>query len=156
MSTKAFTINRANHTGFTVSSLEESLKFWHGLLDLPIVFRGEYKFDNAAEKIIGIDNVSLEAAMVLLPGNHIVELIEYKSPEHRTAMRPRPCDVGNVHLAIEVSNMKALMAEAKKLGWTAGSDEPVIMKLEDGTTRGLCFIRDMDGVSVECIETLEE
>jgi hypothetical protein len=37
-----FAIEKANHTGFVVSSLDESLKFFEGLLGFQLLFRMEF------------------------------------------------------------------------------------------------------------------
>ena len=151
MSSDTFTVQSANHTGFTVSSLESALAFWHGLLGLPII--GRRQLDLGPEpNAVGVENAKMEIALISLPGGHNVELLEYTSPEYRTAAMARPCDVGNVHLAINVQNPAALMVAAKKLGWSAAASEPVKIKRQDGQIWSICYIRSPDGITVELME----
>jgi hypothetical protein len=114
MATNDFSVQSANHTGFTVASLDSALAFWHGLLRLPII--GRRQLDLGAEpNAVGVANAKMELALLALPGGHNVELLEYTSPDG-DAVKPRPCDVGHIHLAINVKNCAALIAETKKIG----------------------------------------
>ena len=148
MAQEDFTINSAAHTGFTVASLAAALKFWHDLLGLPILHRRTLDL-GPGQNPVGVANAKMEVALLSLPGGHQVELLEYTSPEDRTAMKPRPCDVGNVHLALNVRNSATLIAEAKKLGWEPAAEEPVRITRGDGTAWTVCYIRGPDGVTVE-------
>lgn len=154
MSSNPFKIHRAAHTGFTVSSLSASLAFWHDLLGLPIVYRRS--LDMGPEpNTIGVANAKVNAVLLELPGGHQVELLEYSSPDDRVEMKPRPCDVGNVHLAISVTGSKEIIKEAEKLGWVPAAAEPPRMQRGDGTWWGIVYLRSPEGVSVELLEKLE-
>ena len=154
MSSKEFNVQTANHTGFTVSSLDSALAFWHGLLGLPIIARRQLDL-GPEPNVVGVENAKMEIALISLPGGHNVELLEYTSPEDRTATSVRPCDVGNVHLAINVTNPAGLMIAAKKLGWTSSVSEPVKIKRQDGQVWRICYIRSPDGMTVELMEKQE-
>ena len=52
---------------------------------------------------------AVRVAMVEGPG-HLIEVLEYSSPNDRQTYKPRSCDVGSVHLACYVENIDALLA----------------------------------------------
>jgi catechol 2,3-dioxygenase-like lactoylglutathione lyase family enzyme len=154
MATNDFSVQSANHTGFTVASLDSALAFWHGLLGLPII--GRRQLDLGAEpNAVGVANAKMELALLALPGGHNVELLEYTSPDGRNAVQPRPCDVGHIHLAINVKNCAGLITEAKKIGWTPAANEPVQIKRHDGQVWNICYIRSPEGQTVELMEKME-
>lgn len=155
MAPREFAVQSANHTGFTVTSLDKALAFWHDLLGLPILYRKELDL-GPMPNAVGLPNAKIDAAVVSLDGGHRVELLEYKAPSDRATMMPKPCDVGSVHLAINVTNSTALIAAASELGWAPVADEPQRRKLGDGSTRDVLYIRSEDGVTVELMEKIED
>lgn len=38
--------------------------------------------------------------------------------------RPRPCDVGSVHIALTVDDIDAILAQAAPTGWEAADEAP--------------------------------
>ena len=155
MDSKNFVVSGAAHTGFTVTSLSAALTFWHDLLGLPVVHRR--KLDLGPEpNPVGVPYAKMEVALLSLPGGHQVELLEYSSPDDRTAMKPRPCDVGNVHLALNVTNSQGLIAQARHLGWVPAADEPIRVTRGDGTAWSICYLRGPDGATVELLEKVEQ
>lgn len=155
MASREFTVQSANHTGFTVTSLDKALAFWHDLLGLPVLYRKELEM-GPLHNAVGLANAKINAAVVSLDGGHRVELLEYTTPGDGTTLIPRPCDVGSVHLAINVTKSRNLIAAAKELGWTPAADEPQRRKMGDGSTRDVVYIRSEDGVTVELMEIIED
>ena len=149
-----FTIHSAGHTSFTVASLSSALAFWHDLLGLPILYPRHIEL-GLEPNSIGIHHAEADIALLSLPGDHQVELLEYTSPNDRAVMKPRPCDVGNVHLALDVTSSDVLIEEVTKLGWIPAVSEPVRMKRGDGSLWSICYIRGPDGMTVELMEELE-
>lgn len=146
----SFTITRADHTGITVSSLEESLHFWVDVLGFPLV--SKMRFENGAliENIVGVKGADLSLAAVQAPG-HLIELIEYHSPSDRQAMKPRSCDVGSVHIAFMVEGLDALLNRIEKAGWHKLGTPQMIEDGPRGGTR-LIYVRGPDGVTLEFLE----
>lgn len=151
MSSTNFSVQSANHTGFTVASLDSALVFWHGLLGLEII--GRRQLDLGPEpNAVGVANAKMELALLAIPGGHNVELLQYTSPDGRGAVNPRPCDVGHIHLAINVKNCKGLITAAKEIGWTPASSEPIQIKRHDGQVWNICYVRSPEGQTVELME----
>lgn len=93
--------------------------------------------------------------MVMLPGNRGVNLTEYKTPARRETIRPRGIDVDSVHLAVEVTNTKALVAEGWKRDWAPKSEEPAAMNSPDLADWTICHVYDSDGGSAELREKVK-
>lgn len=101
MASQSFTINSANHTGITVSSLTESLKFWQGLLGGKILYRNHMAMSPELN-VIGVPDAVMDNAMVALPDGTRVELLEYSAPADRKVYKPRGCECVQ-HLRLETT-----------------------------------------------------
>src|ERR1700741_5360482 len=106
---RAFRIKRVDHTGFTVSSLEHSLAFWVDVLGFRHLYTWTFETAPFIEELVGVPGAAVRIAMVEGPG-HLIELLEYTSPDGREIYRPRSCDVGSVHVGFYVENIDALLA----------------------------------------------
>jgi catechol 2,3-dioxygenase-like lactoylglutathione lyase family enzyme len=146
----AFRIKSIDHTGFTVSSLEDSLAFWVGVLGFRLM--DTQTFENAPfiEQVVGVPGAALRLAMVEGPG-HMIELLEYTAPDDRRTYKPRSSDVGSVHLAFYVENIDALVARVASVGWPAVGK---IQTVESGERKGLrlIYVRSPDGVTIEFLQ----
>ncbi|MBR0695534.1 VOC family protein [Bradyrhizobium lablabi] len=146
-------IRSIDHTGLTVSSLEDSLKFWVDVMGFRHLYT--WTFENApfVEQVIGVPGAAMRLAMVEGPG-HKIELHEYTSPDDRQIYKPRPSDVGSVHLAFYVENIDALLARSASIGWL-----PVgkVQTVESGDLKGLrmIYVRAPDGVTLEFLQLPE-
>jgi catechol 2,3-dioxygenase-like lactoylglutathione lyase family enzyme len=150
----AFRIKSIDHTGFTVSSLEDSLKFWVDVMGFKHLYTWTFETAPFIEEVVGVPGAAMRLAMVEGPG-HNIELLEYTSPAGRQSYKPRSSDVGSVHLAFYVENIDALLARVASLGWL-----PVgkIQTVESGERKGLrlIYVRGPDGVTVEFLQLPED
>jgi catechol 2,3-dioxygenase-like lactoylglutathione lyase family enzyme len=147
---EAFRIKSIDHTGFTVSSLEDSLAFWVDVLGFKLLYIQTFEKGPFIEEVVGVPGAALRLAMVEGPG-HMIELLEYTSPDDRGTYKPRSSDVGSVHLAFYVENIDALVARVASVGWP-----PVgkIQTVESGERKGLrlIYVRGPDGVTIEFLQ----
>jgi catechol 2,3-dioxygenase-like lactoylglutathione lyase family enzyme len=147
---EAFRIKSIDHTGFTVSSLEDSLAFWVGVLGFKHLYTQTFEKGPFIEQVVGVPGAALRLAMVEGPG-HMIELLEYTSPDDRRTYKPRSSDVGSVHLAFYVENIDVLVARVASVGWP-----PVgkIQTVESGERKGLrlIYVRGPDGVTIEFLQ----
>ncbi|WP_166365664.1 VOC family protein [Pseudomonas akapageensis] len=144
-------IFRADHTGFTVASLADSLHFWTEVLGFKHLYTSEYGSGEFLDNLVGVKGASLTLAMVEAPGGHLVELLEYHNPDDREWMQPRSCDVGSVHLAFTVSDLDGLLNRVEAAGWhRLGAPQTV----ESGERAGLklAYARGPDGVTLESLQ----
>lgn len=145
----SFRVLSANHTSFTVSSLERTLAFFTGCLGFQLVSRGP-RDPKIVERITGVAGADMEIAFVRGPGQ-MVELIEYKAPASRGRVAARPCDTGFAHLALDVDDVDAAVAAAARLGVEA-INPPLVIDQGPNKGKKVVYVRDWDGVTIEFIE----
>jgi catechol 2,3-dioxygenase-like lactoylglutathione lyase family enzyme len=152
--TEPFRIKRADHTGFTVSSLSASLRFWVDVLGFRHLYTWTFETSPFVEQLVGVPGAAMQLAMVEGPG-HMIELLEYASPDKRRTYKPRSCDVGSVHLAFYVENLDALLARIAGTGWLPVGDTQTV---ESGEREGLrlVYVRGPDGVTIEFFQLPED
>lgn len=144
-------ITRADHTGFTVSSLDVSLKFWVDVIGFRLVTKNHYPPSEFLDNVVGVPGAELTLAMVEAPGGHLIELLEYSAPDHREVFRPRSCDVGSVHLAFLVEDIDALLSRVEEAGWQRlGQPQTVQGTRRDGLR--IAYARGPDGVTIEFLQ----
>jgi len=143
-----FRVLAANHTSFTVSSLDRSVAFFTGCLGFELVSRAP-RDPTIVEKVTGVEGADMEIAFVRGPGQ-VVELIEYKAPAGRGRVDARPCDAGFAHLALDVDDVDAAVAAAALYGVKA-INAP--LAIDQGPNKGkkVVYVRDWDGVTLEFI-----
>jgi catechol 2,3-dioxygenase-like lactoylglutathione lyase family enzyme len=150
----SFRIKIADHTGITVSSLDEALSFWVGAMGFEHLYTWDFEDSSFFEGLVGVKPAAARLAMVKAPG-HLIELLEYRAPEDRQVMKPRSCDVGSVHVAFQVENVDALLMRIGAMGWNALSK---VQRIESGERAGLrlVYVRGPDGVTLEFLEQSQE
>jgi len=144
----SFRVLGANHTSFTVSSLDRTLPFFTECLGFQLVSRAP-RDPAIIRKVTGVEGADMEIAFVRGPGQ-MVELIEYKAPASRGHVVARPCDTGFAHLALDVDDVDAAVAAAARYAVQA-INPPVA--IDQGPNRGkkVVYLRDPDGVTFEFI-----
>jgi catechol 2,3-dioxygenase-like lactoylglutathione lyase family enzyme len=144
-------VTRADHTGFTVASLEASMKFWVDVLGFRLIVKTHYPPSEFLEQVVGVPGAELTLAMVEAPGGHLIELLEYSAPSDRQVYKPRACDVGSVHLAFLIEDIDAMLARVEQAGWPRlGEPQTVQGTRRDGLR--IAYVRGPDGVTVEFLQ----
>lgn len=143
-------IGKIDHTGITVSSLDQALKFWVGVLGFEHLYTTDYPNSPMLEGIVGVSGAALRLAMVRGPG-HDIELLEYSAPDDRKVLQPRSCDIGSVHIAFLVSDIEGLLETIEEHGWHPPG---ALQTVQDGERMGLklAYVRGPDGVTVEFLQ----
>jgi catechol 2,3-dioxygenase-like lactoylglutathione lyase family enzyme len=144
-----FRVLGTNHTSFTVSSLDRSVGFFRDCLKFELVSRAP-RDPAVVQKITGVEGADMEIAFLKGPG-HTVELIEYKAPASKGKVEARPCDTGFAHLALNVDDADAAVAEAA-LYQVKAISAPVPINAGPNKGRKVVYLRDWDGVTFEFIE----
>src|SRR5690349_7175664 len=108
MNTPPFKILGSDHTGITVTNLERSLAFWRDVLGFELSHR-PHQTGSLASEITGVPGAEISIA-VLKGYGHKIELLEYLAPDDRQQLRPRPCDVGSLHVAFVVDDLDAVLS----------------------------------------------
>ncbi len=144
----SFRVLSANHTSFTVSSLDRTLGFFTGCLGFQLISRAP-RDPKIIQKVTGVEGAEMEIAFVRGPGQ-VVELIEYKAPASRSRVQSRPCDAGFAHLALDVDNVDAAVMAAESYGVKA-INPPIAIDQGPNKGKKVVYLRDWDGVTLEFI-----
>jgi catechol 2,3-dioxygenase-like lactoylglutathione lyase family enzyme len=139
-----------DHTGITVSSLDEALDFWLNALGFRHLYTWNFENTPFVEKLVGVPGAAVSLAMLEGYG-HRIELLEYHAPASRQLMKPRACDVGSVHIGIYVEDMDAALARVAEAGWMPVA-EPQTVGEGDRKGMRLIYVRGPDGVTIEFIQ----
>ncbi|GGF90954.1 glyoxalase [Rhodococcoides trifolii] len=147
-----FTVRRADHVGFSVLSLDGSLRFWVDGLGASVERTGEMGGDFLGE-VTGAHGAHVRLAVVSLAGQ-TVELLEYRdAPGSPTSSRP--FYPGFAHLAFEVDDIDAVLTRISGFGWTAqGTPQPIAGGAKAGTL--VMYALGPDGETIEFMQPPRE
>ena len=104
-------INKIDHIGIAVKSIDEAAKFWEGAMGLQIVAREEVE----SQKVI---------TAFIPTGDSEVELLESTSPDGAIAKFIESRGEGIQHVALRVDNIEAALAECKEMGLRLIDEKP--------------------------------
>ena len=145
-----FRILAADHTGITVSNLENALDFWQNVLGFEFSHR-THQTGELAGKITGVPGAEISLAVIRAPG-HKIELLEYHAPPDRKQdVDLRPCDVGSTHVALTVDNLDAVLNAIAASGWKAAG-KPQTLKTGPNAGKRVVYVRDPDGTTIEFMQ----
>ena len=145
----SFRVLGTNHTSFTVSNLDRTLAFFRDCLGFELISKAP-RDPALVSRITGVDGADMMIAFVKAPG-HTIELIEYRAPATKGAVKARPCDTGFAHLAFNVDDAVAAVAAAERYG-VKPIAAPVTIDQGPNKGRKVAYLRDWDGVTIEFIE----
>jgi catechol 2,3-dioxygenase-like lactoylglutathione lyase family enzyme len=131
--------------GITCTDIEKSLKFYHGILGLPLLEAIDVPEDQVRD-IYGLSDGTKVTLFLLRTGNGgFVELFRFEplGGPRQTVVWNRP---GITHLALDVKNLPEVMRRLKE----AGLEFVCPVKCNLGTD--FVFTRDPDGNLVELID----
>lgn len=149
-SSTSFKIEKVDHTGITVTSLHDALKFWVGVLGFKHLYTMCFSKDPFIENVVGVSGAALKLAMVEGPG-HLIELVEYVAPDNRSILKPQSCDVGSVHVAFLIDSLDALLDCIKQSGWNPVGTPQTVAEGDRAGLR-LVYVRGPDGVTLEFLQ----
>ena len=143
-----------HHVGLTVSDLERSIDFYHGVLGLDFAVPPTPWFD--AEHLptaIGVPApVKLRLAMFAFDEDRtVLELLQFESPPSTTTRALIPSDVGACHVALYVDDIDAVMSDLGAKGVTFNS---AANDIDDGPLDGWrwVYFKDPDGHTLELVQ----
>lgn len=147
--------NTVNHTGLTVSSVDESLKFYRDTLGLhhEEARSGEWS-GSFLSHLTGYDGTHLRIAMVQCKDGSRIQLEEFVNPvlDKYEVEWGQP---GSWHLCVEVSDMFEVFEAVKQNGYRIVSDPPEPVPLpEESIHYGGYFlgVLDPDGHVIEILQ----
>lgn len=104
-----------------------------------------------AEEITGVKGAEILLAVVKAPGGHKIELLQYLAPADRRRGDLRPCDVGAVHLALNVTDLDEMLRRMSEAGWTAAGKAQTLQS-GPNTGKRVVYVRDPDGTTIELMQ----
>jgi catechol 2,3-dioxygenase-like lactoylglutathione lyase family enzyme len=144
-----FRVLGTNHTSFTVSNLDRTVAFFREGLGFELVSKAP-RDPALVSRITGVEGADMMVAFLKAPG-HTIELIEYRAPANKGAVKARPCDTGFAHLAFNVNDATAAVAAVERYG-VKPIAAPVTIDQGPNKGRKVVYVRDWDGVTIEFIE----
>lgn len=102
-----------NHTGITVRDLDRSVAMFCDLFDFEVISRAP-RDPAIISRVTGVEGAEVDIAYVR-NGDTSFELLSYSKPGDQKDYRPRPCDIGSLHIALNVQDMDAMLKRA--LAW---------------------------------------
>jgi glyoxylase I family protein len=140
-------IKNLNHVSFTVSNLNDSIKFYKDVLNFKL-FNKSKRNKKFSEKVTGIKNAKLNIAYMEL-NNFYLELIEYEDGKG-TKIDTSVNNIGSAHVCFNINNFnnylsKLLKSKLELVG------EPTI--IPDGPNKGkqVVYVQDIDNNKLEFI-----
>jgi catechol 2,3-dioxygenase-like lactoylglutathione lyase family enzyme len=143
-----------HHVGLTVSDLERSIDFYHGVLGLDFAVAPTEWFDaEHLPQAIGVPApVKLRLTMFALDDDKtVLELLEFASPASNTERALIPSDTGACHVALYVDDIDATMADLRSKGvvFNSGPND-----IDEGPLDGWrwVYFKDPDGHTLELVQ----
>jgi lactoylglutathione lyase len=143
------------HTGFVVSDLDASLRFYCDGLGMVLRHR-QVQHNPYTAALVGYPDAHIEIAQLKFaegdppPSGHVLELIAYKNPPSGPVDLERST-LGTGHLAFSVDDIFAMAARLEALG--ARFVNPPVRIAEGINTGGwAAYLFDPDGVSLELLQ----
>jgi catechol 2,3-dioxygenase-like lactoylglutathione lyase family enzyme len=143
-------INSFVHVGLVVEDLDKTVRFL-ALLGLdceePAVYSGGW-----IDRIIGLENVTVEVAMARLPdGSDVFEVVRFRSPP-AGAQEPAPAAnrPGLRHIAFTVGDLRGIVERLRENDW-----ETIGEIVDYENVYLLCYVRGPEGLIVELAERLD-
>jgi catechol 2,3-dioxygenase-like lactoylglutathione lyase family enzyme len=140
-----------HHTGFTVSDLDASLRFYRDLLGCEVVATQE-KEGGYLAAIVGYPGAHVRMAHLRAPESvHLIELFQYLEPSPgRAEIEPRI--VGCAHLCLIVADLDATYSRLRAAGIDSFFTPPVEVDTGINAGGGALYLRDPDGIIVELFQ----
>jgi catechol 2,3-dioxygenase-like lactoylglutathione lyase family enzyme len=142
-------VRRTDHTSFTVSDLDRSIRFFCEALDFELISKAG-RDPRLIEQITGVPGAACVTAYVRR-ADHTVELIQFLGPDDRQAVRPRPCDTGFAHLCFVVEDMEAAVTAAGRYHM-APLGPAVAINAGPNKDSLIVYLQDPDGITIEFIQ----
>ena len=148
--TDAANVIAVDHTGFSVSSMDEAIRFWTGALGFTLERQSEMGGD-FLHQVTGVDDPSVKTAIVKAPNGYVVELLQYSKGRQNGTVPNSAGSIGAAHLALTVKDIHAAIARVEAAGWKAkGSPLPIPGGPRKGTL--VVYVSGPDHITIELME----
>lgn len=138
-----------DHVGFSVADLDRSIAFYTLLLGEDPILRKIWEVGYIGG-IVGYPETTMDVAIFNLPNSTYLELMQYLAPEPgRVDMGT--FNAGNGHLCLVTEDIDH---DYERLDGEADFRSPEPIEIPWGPYKGgrVCYLRDLDGISVELMQ----
>lgn len=139
-----------NHTGITVHDLDRAEAMFRELFGFETFDRAP-RDPTIISAVTGVPGAQVEI-VYMHNGAVNIELLCYSAPADREDYRPRPCDLGSLHMAVNVDDMDAIMTRALAWPMEVVGDE---VRIDAGPNNGsrIVYLRTPEeGLIIEMIQ----
>lgn len=139
-----------NHTGITVADLDHSEAMFREFLGFHTLSRAA-RDPAMISGVIGVQGATVEVSY-MRNGAATVELLCYSGPEARGDFRPRPCDLGSLHMGFDTEDLDDTIRRSKDWGLVQMGNVVIVSA---GPNKGarIVYLRDpKDGLVIEFIQ----
>lgn len=139
-----------NHTGITVKDLDRSEAMFRDLFGFETFSRAP-RDPAIISAVTGVPDIGVEIAY-MRNGATSIELLCYSVPDGCEDYRPRPCDLGSLHMAVNVTEMDEMLEKAR--AWPLDQvGEVVVIDQGPNTGSRIVYMRTPEeGLIIEIIE----
>ena len=141
------------HTGFIVRDIEQSVRFYTGVLGMRMARRMEREGE-FIEQVLDFPNAHIKGGFVDMGEGHQLELIQYITPTSGPGGGNRN-DLGASHLAFYVEDIDRFYAQTSDKGLSYLNPPAAAVDDAGRVTRKVCYAQDPDGNWLEFVEALE-
>ena len=136
--------------GLTIRDMEETLKFWQGMLGWELTGDLEFSKDPTTLDLMGVSRSAEYRAMsAVVPGSRArMVFIEFKGVP-RSEFNPRVPDPGASGMAIRVAAINDLLRRLKKQGVRVVSKGGELVNWSESLRN--VFVKDPNGLNVELV-----
>lgn len=139
-----------DHVSVTVADIDRSLTFYHNLLGVPLLGRGEENGPTIPGPTGEIPS-RFRYADLGIGGGQILELLQYLSPKRRP-VHPTPYAPGGGHLGIRVGDLDGALRRLRRAG-VRPLFHPIRLDSPAWWSGArIVYISDPDGTTVELVE----
>ena len=141
-------IKRMEHVGIVVDDLPAAIEFF---VELGLEPRGKGQVEGEwVERIVALDEVKVEFAMLRAPDGGEIELVKFHSPPTRAGDPQAPANTpGLRHLAFLVDDIHTVVADLQARGTELVGE---LVRYEN--SYWLCYVRGPEGIIVELAEKI--
>ena len=142
-------ITGIQHCSFTVSNIEETIRFFRELLGLEATPVREVKGERI-EQILQMPGASLLISNITTPDNSNIEFIQYIAPKGKQ-IDLSTCNTGVAHLAFEVDDIQKMYDDISAKG-VKFHHSPLWAEAGSLKGWGISYFKGPDGITLEFME----
>lgn len=143
-------VTGCEHIGVQVRDVERSARFYEDALGFELLARFS-KSEPYVQRVVGYPGVTLEIAMLAIPGTEVqLEILEYRGAGG-SPVDPATANPGTAHLSLFVDDLGVLYERLAPAGveFVSPPETATAGPLEG---QRLVYMKDPDGIRVELVE----